>query len=413
MKDLEFIQTKIYNNAITTWTRITQTKYSIACVLLILTSTLIGIVLQCVMASSHASLLSTLEDEFVKRGGDLAEMTSVLSWSSNIENDLLLVLLELRRLKDENVFFALLTVFQVYLGIDAISRQSVIQLMAHTVLELVSVIFASTQLKESLECQRLAYQFITTNEFPKVIRISIAIIVLYSVFTLIFAYLCKILLQDIGWHVYKRLGADIEQQKRYRLAQVFLLAAKLDAFFHLIFSVFFIVVMTQEKIYMHGGGYMFWYIFHIFLTVSQLPSYITARKGVIHERVWLMNSILVLQALYSIDFIIILQQTATSWSYWVVAVLLALALSIITIVLTIYVKRNFNKGLVVHMKHILDEDLSAPPRKSGQFDGPRQSWLIDDDEHDFISPTITKESKIEVDHIDKTEMDHVDNLYNP
>lgn len=107
--------------------------------------------------------------------------------------------------------------------------------------------------------------------------------------------------------------------ERYRLAQVFLLAAKLDAFFHLIFSVFFIVVMSQEKIYTHGGGYMFWYIFHIFLTVSQLPSFIMARKGVIHEKVWLMNSILVLQSLYSIDFIIILQQTATSWSYWVVA----------------------------------------------------------------------------------------------
>lgn len=69
--------------------------------------------------------------------------------------------------------------------------------------------------------------------------------------------------------------------------------------------------------------------------------------------------------------------------------------------------------ILIIVKHILDEDLSAPPRKSGQFDGPRQSWLIDDDEHDFISPTITKESKIEVDHIDKTEMGHVDNSYNP
>ncbi|CAO3611951.1 unnamed protein product [Cunninghamella blakesleeana] len=393
------IKDKIYNDISLTWKRITQTKYSIACVLLILTSSIIGITLQGIMASLHANVLSVLEDEYEKRGGDLSYMTSVLGWSSKTDDDLLLVLLDLRRLKDENVFFALLTIFQVYLGVDAISRQSVIQLIAHTVLELVSVIFAATQLHETKVCQQLANQFIVMSEFQTAIQISIAIIVLYIVFTLIFAYLCKILLQDIGWHVYKRLGADIDQQKRFRLAQVFLLVSKLDAFFHLIFSVFFIVVMTQESIYIHGAAYMIWYIIHIFLTITQFPSYLMARKGVIDERAWLMNTIIVFQCFYSIDFIIALQQTASFWSYWVVAVLLAIVLCIITIGLTVYVKRNFNKGLAIHMKNLRDVD-TAQPRKSGQLDGPRQSWLIDDDEHDFISPQITKESKLEVNYIE-------------
>jgi hypothetical protein len=53
--------------------------------------------------------------------------------------------LDLRRLKNENVFFILLSLFQLVLGIDALVRQSVIQVVAHTGIQILAVVFAAIQ----------------------------------------------------------------------------------------------------------------------------------------------------------------------------------------------------------------------------------------------------------------------------
>jgi hypothetical protein len=107
--------------------------------------------------------------------------------------------------------------------------------------------------------------------------------------------------------------------ERYRLAQWFLMVLKLDAFFHLVFSVFFVVVMSQEHIYGRGGSGLVWYIFHLIVTLLQIPSFLIARRGVTHEKPICMNIFVLLQVVFFVDFCIILQQTATSWAYWALA----------------------------------------------------------------------------------------------
>jgi uncharacterized membrane protein len=90
----------------------------------------------------------------------------------------------------------------------------VIQLVAHTALEFVSVIFAATQLYETHVCRKLVQSYMDPSVFDSAIHLSIAVIVILSVFTLILAYLCKILQQEIGWNTYKRLGADQDQKRK-------------------------------------------------------------------------------------------------------------------------------------------------------------------------------------------------------
>jgi hypothetical protein len=74
------------------------------------------------IAGLHSQALSTLLDLYVESGGDLSLLNSPLNWNQNQEsNPHLLALIDLKRLKDENIFFVLLRLFYVYLGIDAVS----------------------------------------------------------------------------------------------------------------------------------------------------------------------------------------------------------------------------------------------------------------------------------------------------
>ncbi|KAI8097170.1 uncharacterized protein BX664DRAFT_325709 [Halteromyces radiatus] len=397
------------------WNRIIHTRYTLCYVLLTLLSTIVVLILQGLTANLHTQALVLLQDIYVKSGGDLSLLNSALGWNP-AQNSIpyLWALLDLKRLKDENIFFVLLRLFQVYFGIDAIVRQSVIQLVAHTILEIMSIVFAGTQLYETNVCKNLATPAMDSILFDTAIHLSIAIISLLSVFTLIFAYLCRILRQEIGWSNYKRLGADQAQKHRYRLAQLFLLILKLDAFFHLVFCVFFFVVMTQENVYKRDSAAVVWYIFHLFVTLVQIPSFLLARRGVTLEKPRSMHIFLVFQVIFMIDFIIILQQTANSWAYWVLAVCLAIALCITTIVLTIYVKRNFNMGLLVHMRHLFDDDDILNNDYGLQGKKSRDSWLIDDDidpeflstNRDFVSTNQQGSNKIEIDDGGKTQLNN-------
>lgn len=93
-------------------------------------------------------------------------------------------------------------------------RQSVIQLVAHSGLELMSVIFAAAQLYETHVCRKLVDSSMDLAVFDAAIHLSIAVIVILSVFTLVLAYSCKIIQQEIGWSTYKRLGADQGQKRK-------------------------------------------------------------------------------------------------------------------------------------------------------------------------------------------------------
>jgi hypothetical protein len=77
-----------------------------------------------------------------------------------------------------------------------------------------SVIFAAAQLYETHVCRKLVDSSMDLAVFDAAIHLSIAVIVILSVFTLVLAYSCKIIQQEIGWSTYKRLGADQGQKRK-------------------------------------------------------------------------------------------------------------------------------------------------------------------------------------------------------
>ncbi|KAG0194855.1 hypothetical protein DFQ28_002930 [Apophysomyces sp. BC1034] len=331
---------------------------------MIVFSTILCIILEALIADAHANSAKAVLQSDQTAGND-PNVNSALGPGIDTGDPYLYVLVSLKRLKDENVFFVLFQVFQLYLGIDAIVRQSVIQLIAHTANEFLSMVFAFAQMGETIRWRSKVnaadeQTHISTSQeyFYVALRREIGLAVSLAALTCVFAFLCWRLLQQFGWNVYKRIGADLELQARFRLCQIFLLNLKLDAFFHMIFSVFWIVVMTQESYQTASTAGLVWYVLHILLTIVQIPAIFVARYGICAEKPQMMYLFLLVQALIAIDFVVILQQSATSWVFWVLAV-----------------QRLFSESY----QDKLD------PTKDGRFQRDN-SWVIDDGESDQQPP---------------------------
>ncbi|KAL0139854.1 hypothetical protein V8B55DRAFT_1501966 [Mucor lusitanicus] len=387
--------------------RIQESKYTKVFTILIVLTTFICIVLESVIVNSHVKVYQELIDN---QSIQDVPSTSVDPDKKLAENDadakIVLIALGLRRLKNENVFFILFSLFQFVLGMDAIVRQSVIQLVAHTVNQVLLVVFAAIQVGGTIYKHLDVKKDIPPPEDPDVswnfnfaLRNEIGLVSVMFILSVLFMYLCWKLYKQFGWNIYKRIGADIEQQARFKLTQIFFLILKLDAFFHFVLCVFYAVVMSQEKYYSLWGvtnRKFVGYIIHIVLTVLLIPGLLFARRGVITESKTIMMVFLVTQIIMGLDFILILVDSAGSWVFWILAVCLAIVLCISTIVLDILVCRNFGKGLKPYMKRLFIEENDKPQYQTGGNNAAllkTNEWMIDD-EDDYPMAQTNKPSSV-------------------
>ncbi|CAO3653577.1 unnamed protein product [Mucor hiemalis] len=370
--------------------RLYESKYTKTFAILVVLTTIICIVLEGIIVDAHVKVYNELLYDRKIIG---VPTTSVNPDSTTPDS----IALELRRLKNENIFFILLSLFQLVLGLDAIVRQSVIQLMAHTVIQILAVVFAAIQVggtvRKNNDVKKL---FPTPPEDPEVVwnfglalRNEIGLLSVMALFSIVYIYLCWKLYKQFGWNIYKRIGADINQQKRFRLAQIFLLNLKVDAFFQLVLCVFYAVVMSQERYYALWGQVdrkFIGYIIHIVLTVLLIPGLLFARYGVITENKTVMIIFIVTQVIMCIDFILVLADSAGTWVFWNLAVCLAILICISTIILSILVSRNFGKGLKPLMQRLFEAaDLSKKenPNNGSLLKPVNNEWTIDEEEDDY------------------------------
>ena len=98
--------------------RVKDTRETRAYATAIAISTILGIILEAFIAVAHEDATKSVWQSI---GQDGISPNSPLSTTSATDNEYMSVLISLKRLKDENVFFILFNVFQLYLGIDAVS----------------------------------------------------------------------------------------------------------------------------------------------------------------------------------------------------------------------------------------------------------------------------------------------------
>lgn len=67
-------------------------------------------------------------------------------------------------------------------------------------------------------------------------KYEIAIIVILALLAVIFAVQAWHLFQEFGWRIYKKMGADLNIRRMYRVHQIFVAILKFDVFFFLAFA---------------------------------------------------------------------------------------------------------------------------------------------------------------------------------
>ncbi|CAO3677104.1 hypothetical protein G6F70_001637 [Rhizopus microsporus] len=369
--------------------RVTESKYTIAYCTLLTLSTITCIILEAIIVNADLEIYSDLQR--VDPNITTYPSTSIHLASTDTDN----VALGLRRLKNENVFFILVSLFQLALGLDAVLRQSVIQLIAHTTNQFLSTIFASIQVLETSEKNQIVNQNIldaianATGILTRIrlyfliaLRNGIGLVVVMALFSFIFVYLSYQLFKQFGWNTYKRIGADIQQQERFRLAQIFFMFLKLDAFFQLVLCIFYTVVMSQEQyfaLWSIDRKKFVGYIIHIVLTALLIPALLVARYGVIAENRTVMVAFQVTQIIVIIDFVLVLVDSAGTWVFWILAVCVAIVLCVVTIVISFLVAKNFDKGLKPYMQRLFDSNEENDKQDKGNL-LRNEEWLIDDED---------------------------------
>ncbi|CAO3671740.1 unnamed protein product [Rhizopus stolonifer] len=317
--------------------RFLESKCTIIYCTLLIVATIVCIVLEAIIVDADLKIYGNLQ---------LVDpnITAYTSTSAQVNTDSDIVALGLRRLKNENVFFILFSLFELVLGLDAVLRQSVIQLMAHVTNQFLAVLFVAIQIAETREKDQDVDQKILDlinassikstiqTYFMVALRNGIGLVTVMSILSLVFTYLCYQLFKQFGWNIYKRIGADVQQQHRFKLTQIFFLLLKLDAFFQLVLCVFYTVVMSQEKYYLlwtMDRKKFVGYVVHIVVTILLIPALLIARRGVITENRAIMGTFQASQIIVIVDFLLVLVDSAGSWIFWILAVCVAIILCIV------------------------------------------------------------------------------------
>ncbi|KAI8993703.1 hypothetical protein BDB01DRAFT_847547 [Pilobolus umbonatus] len=347
------------------WKEVKSSRNTLAFTILIVLSAIVCFTLELIIVYSHLRIYKIAADGSYK-GVDFSSL------SDHPIN-------ELRRLKNENIFVILFTLFQLALGIDSVFGHIIIQCLAYTCNHVVMIAFSVIQLWGSIKQRSRLDSF---NPFDSRIAFitEIVLISILVVLGLFLAYYFYEIYKEFGWNTYRKIGPSVMYKDMYESIQLFYLNLKLNTFFHMTLCIFYIVVMTQEKYYVYDESprKMVAYVIHIVLTALLVPMLYFVVKGVINENKPIMISFILVQCILIVDFSLMIDDSGLVWIFWMLTVCVSILLSVTTILLAVMITRNFNKGLKEHLKTITsDEDLKAHENSLGKS--------IDDDIESLLS----------------------------
>lgn len=104
------------------------------------------------------------------------------------------------------------------------------------------------------------------------LEISLSVIIL--TFAVIMSFLSYQMSKQFGWNIYKKIGADVQIQKMYRMFQFFVLSLKIDIFTQFMVSVFYLIQFASKQ------GIMWETIIQVIVTIFIIPFLYFARSAV-------------------------------------------------------------------------------------------------------------------------------------
>ena len=152
---------------------------------------------------------------------------------------------DIKVLQVYHILFIIAQAFQSLFVCDAVFSQNTISLLAVIIFNASSTVYSIIQQNQFMQ---LNFQDQSAPEKLAVAKTTYPIIIVLSgFFTLLSLFFCWKMHKELGWKIYKSLGADMALKSMYRWYHTFILILQVDIFFYLGFSIQFIVLVLADE----------------------------------------------------------------------------------------------------------------------------------------------------------------------
>ncbi|KAI8384753.1 uncharacterized protein BYT42DRAFT_492758 [Radiomyces spectabilis] len=283
----------------------------------------------------------------------------------------------LGRIKWENIAFIGFQVWFLGMAFDATVYQNTAEILALAILNVICAILGALEVVDGNKWLNLLKNTgYSTMPLSVAEKIEIALSVMIMLFAVILAYLSYEMSRQFGWNIYKKIGADVQIQKMYRMFQFFVLSLKIDVFTGFLVSLFSVCYLIHVAI---KQGLMWESVIELIVTVLILPMLYFARTAGSVESKVRMIIFLIFQVLEFVHYCLILTETfqpSNNWYTWIVLIFIGLAFNVITSVLAFMCMRNFGKGLKPYVQRGSTKQKQDVEMNKSKV---QQDWQIDDD----------------------------------
>ncbi|KAI7892379.1 uncharacterized protein EV154DRAFT_418738 [Mucor mucedo] len=282
----------------------------------------------------------------------------------------------LGRIKWENIAFMGFQLWFLGMAFDATVYQNTAEILALGILNVACAVLGALQVVDGVKwLDRLTGTSYPTEPLAMAEKIEISLSVVLLTFAIIMSYLSYQMSKQFGWNIYKKIGADVQIQKMYRMFQFFVLALKIDFFTGFMVSIFYLIQFAMKK------GIMWETIVQVIVTVCMIPMLFFGRSAGSAESKTKMIIFLTFLCLVLFHFVLIFTQTLqpnNSWYTWIVLIWIGVAFTLITAGLGIVCTINFGKGLKPFTQRgslKTKMDIESNAKKANAH----ESWVIDED----------------------------------
>ncbi|KAL1936028.1 hypothetical protein VTP01DRAFT_162 [Rhizomucor pusillus] len=255
----------------------------------------------------------------------------------------------LGRIKWENIAFMSFQVWFLGMVFDATVYQNTAEILALAILNGICAILGAMQVVDGVKwLQLLNETSYSTVPLQTAMRLEIALSVVILLFACVMAYLSYGMSRQFGWNIYKKIGADVQMQKMYRIFQFFVLGLKIDIFTEFFVSLFYVIQLGLQ------ADAIDWEMgIQIAVTILIIPALYFARFAGSRESHGQMITFITFEGVVIVHYALILKQTLqpnNMWYTWICLVIIGILLDIATGVLGYMCMRNFGRGLKAYVQ---------------------------------------------------------------